>query len=219
MKKSQVKFNSKALEKAITDRLIPVQTAQLVAYAKDTIQKIGNAIQAYHSRNHMDRTGNLLNSLCWGVSYRGELAEAGYYREASSLRQSYLHEWSKEYSNAFPVEGHAAAANYIQKYGATYTDGWRVFFAILAPYWGYWEEGFTFRSKRRTGFMQFAVMTQFYDTVTKELKPAKVYFRITKDIRYSGNMMSKVNESGRYDKWQSKSKYSHGWTKRRRRKW
>lgn len=216
MKKSQVIFNSSALKQEIFANLVEEQTRRLVAYAKDTIKQIGDAIQQYHSANNMDRTGNLLNSLCWGVSYKGKLAEAGYYREASSLKQSFLHEWSG-YRDAFPVEGHLAAENYIQKYGAAYVDGWRVFFAILAPYWGYWEDGFTFKGKFGTSFKKFSVMSWFYDTISKDLKPAKTYYKITKDISYSESMMEKANESGRYAKWASKSKYAYGFTKRRRR--
>ena len=73
MRKSQVHFNTKTLENVIFKNLVPEQTRRLVAYAKDTVQQIGNTIKAYHSAHNMDKTGNLLNSLCWGVSYRGKL--------------------------------------------------------------------------------------------------------------------------------------------------
>jgi len=217
MKKSQVKFSVAKTGKAIFKSLVPVQTERLIAYAKETMTQIGNTIQTYHSINHMDRTGNLLNSLCWGVSYRGKLEGFGFYREASSLRQSYLHEWDSR-ADAFPVDGHRMAQNYIDKYGKTFTTGWRVFFAILAPYWGYWETGFTFKGVHGERFMQFAVMTQFYDTIQKELEPANVTFHVTKDIKYSQNELDKYNESGRYSKWKSRSKYADktwGWKRHR----
>lgn len=180
-KKSQVKFDTTALRKQMEAYLINAQTVRLVAYAKETINDIGNAISAYNSRNHMDRTGNLLNSLCWGVAYRGELAESGFYRNASSTRLSYLHEWSKDadYGAPYPVGGHELAEEYIRRYGNANSNGWRVFFAVLAPYWGYWEEGFNLKKARGgTEFRRFAIMTQFYDKVTNDLKPMKTTFKV-----------------------------------------
>ena len=46
-----------------------------------------------------------------------------------------------------------------------------VLFAILAPYWGYWEAG---HNNIFLGRVQFAAMTQFYDIIKGELKPMKV---------------------------------------------
>lgn len=180
-KKSQVKFDTTALRKQMEAYLINAQTVRLVAYAKETINDIGNAISAYNSRNHMDRTGNLLNSLCWGVAYRGELAESGFYRNASSTRLSHLHEWSWESDRGgiYPVSGHELADAYIRRYGNANSNGWRVFFAVLAPYWGYWEEGFNLKKVQGgTEFRRFAVMTQFYDKVTNDLKPMKTTFKV-----------------------------------------
>ena len=135
----------------------------------------------------MDRTGNLLDSLLWGVSYEGKLVEGGFYRDAQARGESYLHEWfSGDVKYLIPVNGRQLAQTYMQKYGNNGAKGWRVFFAILAPYWGYWEKGFTMKSgggdsgiPRSTRFMQFAVMTQFYDEIKKDLKPARVRFRVS----------------------------------------
>ena len=149
----------------------------------------------------MDRTGNLLDSLCWGVSYDGKLVEGGFFREKRANTVSALHEWSTvsfkqktrdqfggewqdNISAGEDVDGRQLAEAYIQRYGNNGAKGWKVFFAILAPYWGYWEKGFMMvhglpkSSKSRT-FRQFAVMTQFYDQVKADLKPMRTRFRVS----------------------------------------
>jgi len=196
-------FNAKALSEQITAKVVAEQTRRLIEYAENKIKEIGDKINSYNSRNHMDKTGNLLNSLCWGVAYSGELKASGFYRNRTSSEISYLHEWST-YHPAFPVDGHAFAAEFIERYGAISWKGrWRVFFAILAPYWGFWEEGFTLiHGKggmfRGATFRQFAVMTETYDQVSKELKPAKVSFRITKSHHYSRDPKDKTSLQKRY---------------------
>lgn len=66
-------FSPARIKKEAEEYLVSVQTEKLIEYAKEEIVKLGDKIQTYNSRNHMDRTGNLLNSLCWGVAYKGEL--------------------------------------------------------------------------------------------------------------------------------------------------
>lgn len=161
------------------------QTRRLVEYAKVKIIEIGNTISTAPSANHMDRTGNLLDSLCWGVSYEGRLVDGGFYRNKRASRHSYLHEWfSGDVKYLEPVDGRELASKYLETYGNNGARGWRVFFAILAPYWGYWEKGFRFRMNPKNpdaghGFLQFAVMTQFYDKVKNDLKPARTRFRVS----------------------------------------
>jgi hypothetical protein len=179
-------WNPSQVRKDMTEKFVALQTERLIEYAEKTIVDIGNKIQTYNSRNHMDRTGNLLNSLCWGVAYNGKLKGSGFYRNASSIKESYLHEWG-DYKGTFAIDGHARAQEYIEKYGKVGSGNgtWRVFFAILAPYWGYWEEGFTFKGVRGERFLRFAVMTEFYDKISEELKPAKTSFHVTKEINYT----------------------------------
>ena len=187
IKSKVIGFNAKSMAAAMMKNVVAEQNRRLVEYAKENILAIGNQIQTYHSRNHMDRTGNLLDSLLWGVSYEGKLVEGGFYRDAQARGESYLHEWfSGDVKYLIPVKGRQLAQTYMQKYGNNGAKGWRVFFAILAPYWGYWEKGFTMKSgggdsgiPRSTRFMQFAVMTQFYDEIKKDLKPARVRFRVS----------------------------------------
>lgn len=216
MKKSEVKFNKKALAKDIFNNLALQQTALFVEYAKNKVRLLGDAIMLYNSRNHMDRTGNLINSLCWGVSYQGKLQEGGFYREPPVLRdkgiagtsESFLHEWfAGDVKYLLPVDGHALAEEYLQTYGNNGSRGWKVFFAILAPYWGYWEKGFNMKSKfgTSTKFMQFAVMTEFFDEVRKDLKPARTRFRTS---------VPKYNRAKLEAKWQkyntSLNRYRNG---------
>lgn len=196
MRKSSVKFNAKALANLLMKDIVQEQNALLIDYAKNKIVEIGDMIKTYHSKNHMDRTGHLLNSLLWGVSYQGKLVDGGFYRQASAKGESYLHEWmSGDTKYLIPVDGRALAQQYLQSYGNNGARGWRVFFAILAPYWGYWERGFKMKSgggivykgtSRERKMPQiigktyrFAVMTEFYDQVKADLKPARVRFRVS----------------------------------------
>lgn len=179
----------------------------------------------------MYRSGHLLRSLCCGVSYDGKLVYSGFYGDIAlkshttwneaNTTNSYLHEWIPEYE-AFQIDGRQMAQNYIQRYGSAGSGNktWRVFFAILAPYWGYWETGFNMvhglGKNRKSSFHQFAVMTEFYDKVSKDLKPAKVKFQITKDMNYtkSYHVKSIKGHKGyvrgtierRYDNWMKKHK-------------
>lgn len=231
MKESKVLFDTKKLAAEMMKNLSAEQTNRLIEYAKQTILEIGNKIQTYHSRNHMYRSGHLLRSLCCGVSYDGKLVYSGFYGDIAlkshttwneaNTTNSYLHEWIPEYE-AFQIDGRQMAQNYIQRYGhmGSGKGSWRVFFAILAPYWGYWETGFNMvhglGKNRKSSFHQFAVMTEFYDKVDKDLKPAKVKFQITKDMNYtkSYHVKSIKGHKGyvrgtierRYDNWMKKHK-------------
>lgn len=199
-------LNLDAFAKDLMKVYIQEQNNRLIEYAKETIVEIGNTIKTYQSKHNMDRTGNLLNSLCWGVTYKNDLIGSGFYREAQTksvwigdgyYSESFLHEFfGSQIFTMYPVNGRQLAEEYIQKNSNTGSRGWKVFFAILAPYWGYWEKGFTLThggsvssSGRKNGrlikgykgirgatFMRFAVMAQFYDKVRKDLKPAKKYY-------------------------------------------
>ncbi len=194
MHKSRVtNWNANKMKEQLFAILSAEQNKRLIDYAKGKIVEIGQAIEQYHSAHHMDRTGNLLNSLCWGVSYNGSLIEGGFYRDAvlhnngiDGSSTSYLHEWfggDEKYLE--PVNGRQLAEGYLQTYGNNGAKGWRVFFAILAPYWGYWEKGFTMNSKFGagksgiSGFYRFAVLTYFYDSIKRDLKPARTRLRVS----------------------------------------
>ena len=188
--KSSVVFDADALKKELLEKYIPMQTNILIEYAKEKIIKLGDTIASYNGANGLDRTGNLLNSLCWGVTYDGSLKDSGFYRaERLNFRynrwgqtrglgsqggyDSYLHEYFPE--DAELVDGRKMALEYLlSKHGSK--GKWTVFFAILAPYWGYWEGGF---KQVKTGKrMQFSAMIYIYDDVRMDLKPAKTLITV-----------------------------------------
>ena len=172
MKGVTVKFDSKKWQEALFKQLSLEQTTRLIAYAKEQTQSIGDDISVAPTTNNLDRTGNLLDSLCWGVYHNGGQKGSGYYRKESATEDAYLHEFSNP--KGMLVNGHALAQNFIATYTPTTTNGWEVFFAMLAPYWGYWEKGFTMP---RTGLkFQWQVMTHHWDEVKRDLHPSRVTF-------------------------------------------
>lgn len=174
-----VGFDANKIKAQLLAASIEEQNRRFIAYAKEKILEIGDRIKTYNAANHLDRTGNLLNSLVWGVVYNGKLIERGFYRNADSMRESYLHEWSgSDISSMFPVDGHERARKFSTEYARSCGKGWRVFFAILAPYWGYWESGFRIKSGGKAKFMQFQVMSQVFDEVRMELKPAETHLTV-----------------------------------------
>lgn len=185
MSNSVVVFDSKALAKDILNNLVPYQTNLLIDYAMDEIKKLGDRIASYNGANGLDRTGNLLNSLCWGVTYDGVLKASGFYREevhktrtnrwgqtrglgVGGGSDSFLHEFFRD--DAELVDGRKLAKEYLQNVKGK-SNKWTVFFAILAPYWGYWEGGFRMVTTNKR--MQFQAISYVWDDVRKDLKPAK----------------------------------------------
>ena len=190
MKESKVIFDAKKLAAEMMKNLSAEQTNRLIEYAKKEIQKLGNMIASYNGANGLDRTGNLLNSLCWGVTFNGEVKDSGFYREPKvgsrtnrwgqergmgihGGNDSYLHEYFG--NDMEPVYGRQFAEEYINNAKGK-SGKWTVFFAVLAPYWGYWESGFTNVTTGKR--MQFRVMTHIFDDVRIELKPAKTHLTV-----------------------------------------
>lgn len=190
-----VNFDAGKMKADMLKLAIDEQNKRLIAYAEKKIKEIGNTIKTYHSINNLDRTGNLLNSLCWGVSYGGQMVSSGFYREPQTRARvnrwkqevgmgvqggtsSYLHEF---FNDMEEVNGRQRAEEFLEAQQGQYTGGWRVFFAILAPYWGYWESGFTLTpnyGSGRTMFFQFGVMSQYYTRIAMDLKPARMRFSV-----------------------------------------
>lgn len=169
--KSKVRFSLAKTKRDIFKYWRDEQTARLVEYAKNEIVLIAEDINAYPSRNYMDRTGNLLDSLCWAVFYNKKKVENGFYREKKASEKSGLHEWSPEIYE--DVDGHALAKRFLSSFKPQ-KSGWVIMFAVAAPYWGYWEEGFV--DKWYGSFHQWAKMTEHYDKMVKELAPCKIEF-------------------------------------------
>lgn len=165
--KTRVRFDRKALIRNMFKRLEKEQTKRFLAYAESKIEEIGKQFQAW------DRTGNLLNSLCWVVFFNGSRKGFGYYDTPTSSEDSYLHELSKEPLKQL-VDGRNLAREFVSGYHPKHERGWEVVFAVTAPYWGYWEEGHYNIMLRQ--YAKFSVMAEQYDEVSKELSPAKVSF-------------------------------------------
>lgn len=202
-KSKVIGFSAARMKRDMMKIVVTEQTDRLIEYAMAKIGEIGDRIQEYHSANHMDRYGNLLDSLCWGVAYDGKLKASGFYRDEAADRESYLHEWftTDVISSMFPIYGHGLAQQYIENYNGDSGKGWSIFFAILAPYWGYWEKGFTMTSKARgwdendvmrTRTYRFAVMTEIFDQVKRDLKPAKVRLHVHV-AKYNTNKRNDLN--------------------------
>ena len=173
-----VGLNIEQMKKEMMATAVNAQTSLLVEYAEKEIKKIGDMIQTYNSKNHMDRSGNLLNSLCWIVTYGKDVKESGFYREAITRKSSYLHEFFSAIDNPEYVDGRALAETFIQRFGGI-SGKWTVAFAILAPYWGYWEGGFTMKlTDGSTRHLQHQVMTHIFDDVRMDLKPDKVHLTV-----------------------------------------
>ena len=218
-------FNAAKMAEQMMANAVAEQNRRLVEYAREEIILLGNDIAAIGGRNNMDNTGNLLDSLCWGVCYNKELIDSGFYREQRASRPSLLHEYSsgaiieggrkkwKELYNedvskarmlqtanwsyesaSEPVNGHALAQEYIDKAAKSCKDGhWYVFFAILSPYWGYWEEGHNNIFMKR--FVKFNIMTWHYDKIKSDLKPAKMRFNVHVEKYASKSLASSIKKN------------------------
>ena len=166
-----MKFNAKKFGNDLLSQIVREQNKRLVVYATEEMQRIGNDISVADTKNNLDRTGNLLDSLCYAVFYNGKRQKIGYYRSETAIEDSHLHEYSNPKGPS--VNGHFLAKQFITSYKPK-DSGWEVFFAVLAPYWGYWEKGFTHPISNQ--FYQWQVMTHHFDVVKAELEPAKVTF-------------------------------------------
>lgn len=225
MNKSVIRGLDKFLsdtQKSVTAYWIAEQNKRLIDYAQRKIRLLGDAIMMYHSKNHMDRTGNLLDSLCWVISYDGKPVAGGTYRTQRAKKDSYLHEFApEEYRHLFPVYGHALALEFIKKYGNVSGSGeWVVRFAILAPYWAYWEKGFVMKQKTNMWdegdvasigrFLKFSVMAEFYDTVKADIKPKKIKFECKKPPRMDSFKLDRMNRRISKSPW-AESRHNKRW--------
>lgn len=169
--RTRVRFSKSEFRKELMARkseIDKLQTAKLIAYAESEMPQMAALMLT-------DTTGNLLDSLCWGVWYNGKLAKLGYYREQQEAElDSYLHELS---ANRVPINGRFLAQQFLAQYKPTIKQGWEVVWGVLAPYWAYWEQG---HYNRLLGdVVQFKAMSQRYDHIKQELEPmCKVTFEV-----------------------------------------
>lgn len=147
-----------------------LQTERLIAYAKEQIVLMGDEIQQIITSPE-GSTGNLLDSLCWGVWHNKKREGYGYYRqEINAVEYSYLHEFSPSIRES--VSGRYLAQQFLEQYQAnlTITDGWQIAWGVLAPYYAYWEAGHV-NILRGGEFVQFTAMSQRYDHIKAALEP------------------------------------------------
>lgn len=205
-------FDAKKLHAEMLGAAVEMQNQLLIDYAMKTINQIAEKIQSYPKGNNMDDEGNLLDSLCWGVSYNGKLVGSGFYRPQQASNPSYLHDksrvdlkdktykskdvWVENVNAGEPVFGHQLAETYINKFGKRSKEGrWSVFFGILAPYWGYWEKGFHMKGRNGTTFMRFIVMSEFYDKIKTDLKPARTRLSVSVAKYASKSLYSRAKKN------------------------
>ena len=99
------------------------QTARLIAYAQQQIVLMAAEIEQIISSQD-GSTGNLLDSLCWGVWHNKKKKGMGFYRDTQAIEDSYLHELSPAIRES--VNGHFLAQQFLAQYqdNLTITDGW-----------------------------------------------------------------------------------------------
>lgn len=162
---TRVKFNADNFRKGLMkqyDAIREQQTKRLVTYAEAEIKKIGDSIG-------MEDTGNLLDSLCWGIWLDGRLIRNGYYRNMQeAIEPSYIHALSPAPPKE-EVNGRYLAQLFLSTYKPTTKKGWEVVWASTAPYYAYWEYGHY--NKLMGQHVQFTTMSQRYDHIKNTFEP------------------------------------------------
>lgn len=155
------------------------QTARLLAYAQEQVMLMGDEIKQIITSQD-GSTGNLLDSICWGVWHNKKSVGKGYYnKEITATEYSYLHEFNPSIRES--VSGRYLAQQFLEQYQANIvTDkGWQMVWGVLAPYYAYWEAGHT-NILRGGQFVQFTAMSQRYDHIRQALEPkCRVHFEVT----------------------------------------
>ena len=163
--KTKVKFNAKKTQQAMIKKVVQEQTNRLVSYAEEQIVLMGNELIEKMRGKPSDRTHNMLNSLVWVVYYNGKESKHGYYRKSASANgKAFLHELGED---PIPVNGRQLAKQFLNTYQPREKHGWEIVWAVLAPYYAYWEQGHDniFYGK----FVKFDMMTQRYDHIKNKL--------------------------------------------------
>ena len=160
-------FNAAKMAEQMMAKAVAEQNRRLIAYAKEQMAKIAERMMGFQD------TGNLLDSLCWAVYYKGEILKFGFFRDGvEAIEESWLHALSKSIRQ--PVNGREMANSFLASYRPHETNGWEVVWAVNAPYWGYWEKGH--ENVLLGSYVKFSIMAHRYDVIRKQLKPAKVSF-------------------------------------------
>lgn len=151
-----------------------LQTSKFVDFAEEETTKIAQLLVDWED------TGNLLDSLCWGVWHNKKLVRRGYYRKQPMAQlDSYLHELSPD--RTISINGRFLADQFLAQYNPTIESGWEVVWGILAPYWAYWEGGHF--NVLIGDSVQFFAMSQRYDHIKDVFEPtSNGYIKCTVDF-------------------------------------
>ena len=136
--------------KEYKQRSIDVQTNMLLEYAPKMLKK------AYQNSTFINRTFNLADSYVWIVYYKGEVKGSGF------LWNSKRANANSEY-NAQKIDGRALASNFVSSRASSYSNGWEVVWAAIAPYSYNLETG---ESRPR----RFYVVSSIFDEVNFDFK-------------------------------------------------
>ena len=166
--KTRWNFRAKEWAEAMRKSVSEEQTQRLIQYAELEIQNIATELFGGALFRGDYATGNMADSLCWGVWYNNKMAKIGYYLDkAQAFFPSYLHQLSK--NRKTEVYGRQLAQQFLAQYKPTIDKGWEIVFGCLAPYEAYWEQGhYNVMLKQQ---VQFQAMTQRYDVIKQELSP------------------------------------------------
>jgi len=117
------KFGDKLLKQ---QESIAIEKA--VEYAKNRM------IEAYNSSEYWRRTGNLDDSFCWIVCYKGEKKAHGFLEEMPTANKSYSEKGTTK-------TGRGEAEKFIAKYTPEYKNGLEIVFAATTFYASMLEYG------------------------------------------------------------------------------
>lgn len=158
---SKISFNSHLYKQRVMKYAVEEQTARLIAYAKEELEKM------VATKELGDDTKNLKDSIVWGVYYNGKRVPHGFgfFSTKEATENSYLHAYSH---NPQPVNGRALAKQFIQEYTPATHKGWEILWAVCAPYAAYWEGGHV--NPPKSGRVRYAkVILQRYDHIRHAL--------------------------------------------------
>ena len=166
--KTRIILKLSKFRKDLLDKLTKDQTARLIKYATDELNKM------VESKEFHNRTGHAQDSYVWLVCHNGRKTAHGYYGAKQASEKSYLHEWSPDIRKE--VKGRQAAAAFAKSYQPTITKGWEIVWCAAAPYLGY-HEGAGYPIGHM--YYHFNVMSQRYDEIKRTLEPkCKVRFEV-----------------------------------------
>ena len=160
---SKLSFNKHLYKQRVMKYAVEIQTARLIAYAKEELEKM------VATKELGDDTKNLKDSIVWAVYYDGKRVPHGFgfYGNKEATENSFLHEYSK---HPQPVNGRALARQFVQEYTSTTSKGWEIVWAVCAPYAAYWEGGHV--NPPKSGRVRYAkVILQRYDHIRHALTP------------------------------------------------